>query len=132
MAHVPFESAAPASDLCPTQSPTMASAVTRAGMIPGTAACMSPEQARARRVDKRADIWAMGCVLYEMLTGRRTFPGETTTDLLASVVKENPAWNGLPSDTPWRARELLKRCLMKDPVNRQRDAGDDVSISWPR
>ncbi len=105
-------------------SPTLTLAGTRAGMILGTAAYMSPEQARGRPVDKRADIWALGCVLYEMLAGQKVFPGETTTDLLASVVKDEPRWDLLPATTPWRLKALLRRLLVKDPANRLRDVGD--------
>jgi len=105
-------------------SPTITTGGTRDGVILGTAAYMSPEQARAQRLDRRTDIWSFGCVLYEMLTGRKTFSGETTADLLASVVKEEPDWDRLPAGTPWRVRELLRRCLVKSSANRLRDAGD--------
>jgi Tol biopolymer transport system component len=101
-------------------SPTMTMSPTRAGMILGTAAYMSPEQARGKPVDKRADIWAFGCVLYEMLTGRPAFTGETITDVLAAVVKSEPDWEKVPPKV-WR---LLKRCLKKDPKRRLRDIGD--------
>ena len=84
---------------------------------------MSPEQARARPVDKRADIWAFGCVLYEMLTGRRAFEGEDVTDTIAAVVRGEPDWNALPSDTPEQIRLLLKRCLEKDRRARVSDIG---------
>jgi eukaryotic-like serine/threonine-protein kinase len=108
-----------------THSPTMTSpAMTRAGIILGTAAYMSPEQARGRAVDKRADIWAFGVVLFEMLTGRACFEGETITDVLAAVVKSDPDWTKLPAATPPRLRELIARCLVKDPKLRLRDIGD--------
>jgi serine/threonine protein kinase/Tol biopolymer transport system component len=107
-----------------TQSPTLTSPATQAGVILGTAAYMSPEQARGKAVDRRADIWAFGCVLYEMLCGRQAFEGETVTDILASVVTRDPDWNALPSRTPRRIRELLRRCLEKDPTRRLRDAGE--------
>ena len=108
-----------------SDSPTMASpGVTGAGIILGTAAYMSPEQARGKVVDKRADIWAFGCVLYEMLTGATAFRGETTTDILAAVVQREPDWSRLPSALPPRIGELLRRCLEKDLKDRQRDIGD--------
>ena len=89
-------------------SPTFTSpAMTQAGVILGTAAYMSPEQARGREVDKRADIWAFGCVLYEMLTGRAPFPGETVTDVIAAVVKNEPDWTALPAATPPGVRRML-------------------------
>jgi hypothetical protein len=85
---------------------------------------MSPEQARGKTVDRRADIWAFGCVLYEMLGGRKPFEGETVTDVLASVIKTEPDWEALPQDTPPRLRELIRRCLTKDPKQRLRDIGE--------
>ncbi len=106
-------------------SPTMTSpAMTQRGVILGTAAHMSPEQARGRRVDKRADIWAFGCVLYEMLTGRPAFSGDTVTDVLAAVVTKEPEWTSLPPQTPRAVRSLLKRCLQKDPKHRLHDIAD--------
>jgi hypothetical protein len=108
-----------------SMSPTLSLAMTQAGMILGTAAYMSPEQARGKPVDKRADIWAFGVVLYEMLVGRQLFGGgETITDTLASVVKETPDWNALPGNTPPHIRRTLERCLRKDPKTRLRDIGD--------
>ena len=96
-------------------SPTITSpAMTQAGVILGTAAYMSPEQAKGRVVDKRSDVWAFGCVLYEMLTGRRAFDGEDVTDTIASIIKGDPNWNALPADTPPQMRLLLKRCLEKE------------------
>ena len=105
-------------------SPTLTAAATRAGMLLGTAAYMSPEQARGKRVDRRADIWAFGCVLDEMLTGRDPFGGETTSDILACVIRAEPDWSSIPGSVPPRIRELLRRCLQKDPKQRLRDIGD--------
>ncbi|HXT69634.1 MAG TPA: protein kinase [Vicinamibacterales bacterium] len=107
-------------------------AMTQQGLILGTAAYMSPEQARGRAVDKRADIWAFGCVLYEMLTGRRPFEGPSTgsgqgdnvTDVIAAVVTKDPDWSRLPADTPRAIRKLLVRCLQKDPRQRLHDIAD--------
>ena len=107
----------------PSLSPTM-TAGTRMGMILGTAAYMSPEQARGRVVDRRADIWSFGCVLYEMLTGKQTFSGETISDTLASVLKTEPDWSLLPAETPAALRRLLRRCLVKDPRQRLQAMGD--------
>jgi Tol biopolymer transport system component len=105
-------------------SPTISRMATMQGILLGTAAYMSPEQAKAKTVDRRADIWAFGCVLYEMLTGRQAFTGETVTDTLASIIKEEPDWKLLPSATAMRVRVLLQRCLQKDPKQRLRDIGD--------
>jgi Tol biopolymer transport system component len=99
---------------------------TREGIILGTAAYMSPEQARGRPVDKRTDIWAFGCVLYEMLTGKTTFAGDTVTDLLAAILERKPNWQHLPAGTPASVRRLLQRCLEKDESKRLRDIGDAV------
>jgi serine/threonine-protein kinase len=107
-----------------TISPTLSLAMTQVGMILGTAAYMAPEQARGKPVDKRADIWAYGVVLYEMLTGRQLFGGETVTDTLASVVKDAPDLGVLPAETPWTIRRLVDRCLRKDPGKRMRDIGE--------
>ena len=96
----------------------------RAGAIFGTAAYMSPEQARGHNVDKRADIWAFGCVLFEMLTGRVAFAGETASDTIAKILEREPDWSALPAATPARIRRLLLRCLAKDPKQRLRDIGD--------
>ena len=106
-----------------THSPTVM-APTIDGVLLGTAPYMSPEQARGKAVDKRADIWAFGCVLYEMLTGRRAFVGETTTDVLAKIVECEPDWSALPASTPPHIVRLLQRCLDKDPKRRWRDIGD--------
>jgi eukaryotic-like serine/threonine-protein kinase len=95
-----------------------------AGRVVGTAAYMSPEQARGAAVDRRTDIWAFGCVLYEMLSGRRPFTGESVTDVLAQVVTADPDWSALPAATPRALRTLVERCLRKDLRRRLRDAGD--------
>jgi serine/threonine protein kinase len=97
---------------------------TEHGVILGTVAYMSPEQARGQTVDKRTDIWAFGCVLYEMLVGRAAFAGETTTDILAAIVGSGPDWSALPSSTPAVIQRLLRRCLTKHPKERLRDIGD--------
>jgi serine/threonine-protein kinase len=106
-----------------TMSPTLSVHATYAGVILGTAAYMSPEQARARPLDKRTDIWAFGCVLFEMLTGRIAFQGEDLTDTIATVVKNDPDWNALPPDLPEQVRLLVKKCLEKDPRARISDIG---------
>jgi eukaryotic-like serine/threonine-protein kinase len=105
-------------------SPTISRMATQAGVLLGTAAYMSPEQAKAKTVDRRADIWAFGCVMYEMLTGKQAFPGETVTESLAAVIRAEPDWSQLPANTPMRVRVLLQRCLQKDPKQRLRDIGD--------
>ena len=113
------------SALSQEHSPTITSpAFTQAGVLLGTAAYMSPEQARGKTVDKRADIWAFGCVLYELLTGTRAFEGETISDTLAAVLKGEPDWQRLPADTPATVRALLRHCLTRDPKERLRDMGD--------
>ncbi|HEY6146518.1 MAG TPA: protein kinase, partial [Thermoanaerobaculia bacterium] len=111
-------------DATASQSPTLIADQTRPGVILGTVEYMSPEQARGKEVDKRADIWAFGCVLFEMLSGRRAFTGETTSDALVSILTREPDWPALPSETPERIRELVRRCLQKDAGQRVRDAGD--------
>jgi Tol biopolymer transport system component len=98
--------------------------LTRPEAVMGTLAYMSPEQARGHRADKRADIWAFGVVLYEMLTGRHAFQGETTSDTLAAVLKTEPNWDVLPANIPANIRKLLRRCLEKDPKLRLRDIGE--------
>src|SRR6185503_4091475 len=98
-----------------TQSPTITTpAMTAAGMILGTAAYMSPEQAKGRPADKRSDIWAFGCVLYEMLTGKRAFEGEDVSDTLAAILRGEPNWSALPGDLPPGIRSLLRRSLARD------------------
>jgi len=107
-----------------SNSPTLTAAATQAGVILGTAAYMSPEQARGKTVDRRADVWAFGCVLYEMLTGRRAFEGESATDTLAAVIKSDPNWDAIPRDVPAKIRRLLERCLDKDPKRRLQAIGE--------
>ncbi len=107
-----------------SNSPTLVKAATQAGMILGTAAYMSPEQASGRRVDKRTDIWAFGVVLFEMLTGARLFRGETISETLASVIKDEPRYDLLPAGTPRLVRRLLERCLTRNPKQRLRDIGE--------
>jgi serine/threonine protein kinase len=107
-----------------TQSPTLTVGGTRDGLILGTAAYMSPEQARGQTVDKRTDIWAFGCVLYEMLTGRAAFGGETITDTLAGILEREPSWETLPPGVPSGVRSLLRRCLQKDGRRRLHDIAD--------
>ena len=109
-------------------SPTIASpAMTQAGIILGTAAYMSPEQAKGRPIDKRADIFAFGCVVYEMLTGKRAFDGEDVSEILARVIEREPDWSALPANIPPGIRRLLKRCLEKNVKERRRDAGDVIA-----
>jgi eukaryotic-like serine/threonine-protein kinase len=105
-------------------SPTLSEMGTQAGILLGTAAYMAPEQAKSKPVDRRADIWAFGCVLYEMLTGERAFAGDGVTETLAAVLKNEPDWSLLPALTPIHVRVLLHRCLRKDPKHRLRDIGD--------
>jgi serine/threonine protein kinase/Tol biopolymer transport system component len=107
-------------------APSITASGTREGVILGTAPYMSPEQARGQPTDKRTDIWAFGCVLYEMLTGRAAFEGDTTTDVLAAVVNREPDWDRLPSSVPPPVRHLLERCLEKDARRRLRDIGDAI------
>ncbi|MBZ5590463.1 MAG: serine/threonine-protein kinase [Acidobacteriia bacterium] len=116
------EPGASSSDLA--LSPTITGHHTRAGVILGTAAYMSPEQARGKAVDKRADIWAFGCLLYEMLTGKRLFAGETTSDTLAAVLRQEVDLAELPAELPTPIRPLLARCLERDPKRRLRDIGE--------
>ena len=117
-----FEPAASSSRTA-MNSPTL-TAATMHGEILGTAAYMSPEQARGKAVDKRADIWAFGCVLYEMLTGKRMFQGEDTTDILVEVIKSEPDWDALPAETPFLIRRLLRHCVTKDHRQRLGDIRD--------
>lgn len=112
------------------QSPTVTERMTRAGVILGTAAYMSPEQAKGKPVDKRTDIWAFGCILFECLTGKRAFEGETVSETLAAILRGEPGWNQLPTETPAYIRGLLQRCLEKDPHRRLRDIGDALPGGW--
>ena len=105
-------------------SPTLSVHATYAGVILGTAAYMSPEQARGRAVDKRTDIWAFGCLMFEMLTGARPFGGEDVAETIGAVIHKEPAWHGLPATTPPSMRTALQRCLEKDVKQRVRDIGD--------
>lgn len=105
-------------------SPTLTARATQLGMILGTAAYMAPEQARGKAVDRRADIWAFGVVLYEMLSGRRAFAGEEISDVLAAVLRQEIDWSALRTDTPPQLRRLLERCLDRDPKQRLRDIGE--------
>ena len=107
-----------------SEAPTLRLDETRPGVIVGTVEFMSPEQARGRPVDKRSDVWAFGCVLFEMLSGHRAFSGETPSDALAAILTLEPDWSALPGSTPPRVRELLERCLQKDVGRRLRDLGD--------
>src|SRR5262249_539493 len=107
-----------------SNSPTLSAVQTLGGVILGTAAYMSPEQARGKNVDRRTDLWAFGCVFYEMLTGRQAFPnGETLSDTLVNILSRAPDWSALPADTPPKIRTLLERCLRKDARLRWSDAG---------
>src|SRR5215467_5025955 len=107
-----------------THSPTVTSPHTRSGVILGTAAYMSPEQAEGQVVDKRADVWAFGVMLYELLSGRRAFDGKTTSHVIVNVMEKEPDWSALPASTPPGVRDLIERCLQKDPTQRPRDIGD--------
>src|SRR5262249_9910912 len=118
----PISAGGPGLDL--TQSPTITIGGTEEGVILGTASYMSPEQARGKTVDKRTDIWAFGCVLYEMLTGRVAFAGDTVSDTIGKILEREPDWSALPASTPSAIRRLLLRCLVKDPKQRLRDIGD--------
>jgi eukaryotic-like serine/threonine-protein kinase len=111
-------------DLKLSNSQTLSNMATQQGVILGTAAYMSPEQAKGKPVDKRADIWAFGCILYECLTGKRVFEGETVTETLAAVLTREPEWENIPAKT----RSLLRRCLERDPKKRLRDIGDVGSL----
>ena len=106
------------------------------GVVLGTAAYMSPQQARGQLLDKRTDIWAFGCLLYEMLSGRRAFEGDTSSDAMAAVLEREPNWSALPATTPQSIRTLIERCLEKDLKLRLRDIGDarldiDRAIAMP-
>ena len=117
-----LEGEIPAADI--SHSPTRTDEMTSAGVILGTAAYMSPEQARGKPVDKRTDIWAFGCVLFEALTGRQEFGGETISDCIAKVLQKEPDWEALPDETPWGIQRLLRRCLQKDSHERLQHIGD--------
>ncbi len=108
----------------PAQSPTLTSASTQLGVIMGTAAYMAPEQARGKTVDRRADIWAFGALLFEMLAGTRAFPGETISDALAAILTTEPDWAKLPADTPATVRALMRRCLERDLRERLQAIGE--------
>lgn len=119
-----------------SNSPTRVMQTMHQGVILGTAAYMSPEQARGKQLDKRTDIWAFGCVLYETLAGRRAFGGETVSDTMAALLKEDPDWSALAPGTPTKIRDLLRRCLQKDPWQRLHDVADarieiDEALSGP-
>ncbi len=119
-----------------SRSPTITAQATATGVILGTAAYMSPEQARGSQADRRSDVWSFGCVLWEMLTGEKAFGGETVSDTLAAVLKEEPPWARLPQATPAGIRDLLRRCLTKDPRRRLQAIGDariamDEAIDGP-
>jgi len=105
-------------------SPTITEEMTQARAIFGTASYMSPEQARGKHLDKRTDVWAFGCVLYEMLTGKKCFAGRDFTEVIAAIVKDEPDWSAVPPNLPWRVRELLQLTLQKKPGDRLRDLGD--------
>ncbi len=129
-----FEGETPVTDI--SQSPTLTEEMTRAGVILGTAAYMSPEQAKGKPVDKRSDVFAFGAVLYELLTGKRAFEGETITETIAAVLKSEPEWARLPENTPWGIRTLLRRCLQKETNRRLQHVGDvrieiEEAISTP-
>ena len=121
-----------------TESPTITGELTRAGTILGTALYLSPEQALGKAVDRRTDIWAFGCVLFEMLTGKRVFDGGSSTEILAHILERDPEWSALPSTVPPALRRLLGRCLQKQPKRRLRDAGDvalaleDLDLEQPQ
>ncbi|MGB8960039.1 MAG: protein kinase [Candidatus Aminicenantales bacterium] len=117
-----FREETAASDL--SKSPTITEKMTEPGVILGTAAYMSPEQAKGRPVDKRTDIWAFGCILYECLTGKGAFQGPTVTETIAAILRSEPDWGSLPADTPVSVRAVLRRCFQKEPKERLRDIGD--------
>ena len=114
----------PVSSTDVSQSPTVSAANTRDGVILGTVAYMSPEQARGKAVDARTDIWAFGCVLFEMLAGRPAFDGATASDIIAAILDREPAWRALPRSLPATVRHLLERCLDKDRSRRLQNIGE--------
>src|SRR5439155_4310936 len=125
------EAEAQASDL--SNSPTLMTARSVPGIILGTAAYMSPEQAKGQEANRTSDVWAFGCVLYEMLTGRPPFEGETVSELFAGILKAEPDWSRLPAETPEHIRRLLRRCLQKDRRIRLRHLGDAlIEIEEPQ
>ncbi len=107
-----------------SHSPTLTREGTEHGVILGTASYMSPEQARGQVLDRKTDIWSFGCVLYEVLTGRKAFPGETVSDIIASILARDPDWDALPERTPVKIRDLLRRCLRREPHRRLHDIAD--------
>ncbi len=107
-----------------SEQATLTRGLTIAGTVLGTPSYMSPEQARGEPLDTRADVWAFGCVLYEMLAGQRAFPGRTATDVLAAVIKDEPRWDALPSSTPPAVQGVIRRCLEKDPWQRPVDMAE--------
>ena len=111
----------------PSQSPTLTAAATQMGVVLGTAAYMSPEQASGETVDKRSDIWSFGAVLFEMLTARRLFEGKTVAHVMSAVIQVDPKWDALPTATPQPMMRLLRRCLEKDRQRRLRDIGDALT-----
>ncbi len=121
-----FDASRPAREVAAhaVTSPTITAPATHPGLVIGTASYMAPEQARGEPVDRRADIWAFGCVLYEMLTGMRLFSGRTVSDVLAAVLRQDIDWTALPPDTPPSIRRLIARCLVREPRRRLRDIGD--------
>jgi Tol biopolymer transport system component len=107
-----------------SKSPTLTDEMTRPGVILGTVAYMSPEQATGKPVDRRTDVWAFGCVMFECLTGRQAFQGDTVTEILAAILRGEPDWQALPAATSWKVKDLLHRCLRKDPKERLHDIAD--------
>ncbi len=112
------------SDVNLSKSPTLSMAETEQGVILGTPSYMSPEQARGKEVDRRTDVWAFGCVLFEILAGRKVFSGETLSDTIVQVLEHDPDWDALPGSTPSKILDLIRRCLRKDVQRRLRDIGD--------
>jgi len=108
-------------------SPTISEIASRTGVILGTAAYMSPEQARGKPLDRRTDVWSFGCLLYEMLTGKISFGGDTVSDTIARILEREPEWQALPEKTPQGVRQVLRRCLQKDPQRRLHDIADAPS-----
>ena len=115
-----------------THSPTLTFAATQAGVILGTAAYMSPEQAKGRAADKRSDVWAFGCVLFEMLTGKRAFDGEDVSDTLAAVLRGEPDWQAFPPDVPAHVRTIVRQCVVRDRKSRMPDIASHGSCSISR